>query len=134
MKTLIVDDCELSRQLLIISVEAFAETVTIAVDGHEAIEKVRELINSGEQYDLICLDLNMPRVDGHETMQAIREMEHQAGVKRAVVFMITSSNCPDDMIKAITQGECDDYLMKPVMRRHIVDLLKKHALIPTDNH
>jgi two-component system chemotaxis response regulator CheY len=129
MKALIVDDCDLSRQLLIICVGEYAET-DIARNGKEALDLARAAIEKNENYNLICLDLNMPLMDGHETMQAIRRMETEAGADKAVIFMITSSNCPDDMIKAITLGECDDYMMKPVMRKTFLELLKKHNLIP----
>jgi len=129
MKALIVDDCEMSRELLMISIAEHSE-IDKAENGQEAIALVKQAVEKNENYDLICVDLNMPHVDGHETMQAVRALESNAGVKRAVIFMITSSNCPDDMFKAITEGECDDYLMKPVMRRTVQELLKKHNLIP----
>jgi two-component system, chemotaxis family, chemotaxis protein CheY len=128
MRTLIVDDCALSRQLLIISIEEYSE-IDVAANGKEAIDLVKQAMEMNENYNLICMDLNMPVMDGHETMQAIREMEAVSKTSKAKFFMITSSNCPDDMIKAITEGECDDYIMKPVMRKSIRKLLKKHALV-----
>jgi len=128
MKTLIVDDCALSRQLLIICIEDYSD-IDFATNGKEAINKVKQAIEQKENYNLICMDLNMPVMDGHETMQAIREMEVVSGLSRAKLFMITASSCPDDMIKAITEGECDDYIMKPVMRKAIRKLLQKHELI-----
>lgn len=128
MKALIVDDCALSRQLLIISIEEHAE-IEVAENGKEAIALVKQAIDQNENYNLICMDLTMPVMDGHETMQAIRAMESEAGIAKSKVFMITASSCPDDMIKAITLGECDDYIVKPVMRKAIRKLLKKHTLI-----
>ena len=128
MKALIVDDCALSRQLLIISIEEFAE-IDVAENGKEAIALVKKALEQKENYNLVCMDLTMPVMDGHETMQAIRAMESAADTVKSKVFMITASSCPDDMVKAITLGECDDYIMKPVMRKAIRKLLKKHALI-----
>jgi len=128
MKALIVDDCALSRQLLIISIEEYAE-IDVAENGKQAINLIKQAIEQNKSYNLICMDLTMPVMDGHETMQEIRAIESEAGIARSKVFMITASNSPDDMIKAITFGECDDYIMKPVMRKSIRKLLKKHALI-----
>lgn len=127
MKVLIVDDCALSRQLLIISLEEYAE-IDVAENGKEAIALVKQAIDRKENYNLICMDLTMPVMDGHETMQAIRALETEAGADKSKLFMITASSSPDDMIKAITFGECDDYIMKPVMLKAIRKLLKKHAL------
>jgi len=128
MKTLIVDDCALSRQLLIISIEEHSD-IDVAANGKDAIVLVKQAIEKKENYNLICMDLTMPVMDGHETMQAVRAMESEAGIARSKVFMITASSSPDDMVKAITEGECDDYVMKPVMRKAIRKLLKKHELI-----
>ena len=128
MKALIVDDCALSRQLLIISIEEYCK-IDVATNGKEAIDLVKQAIEQKENYNLICMDLYMPVMDGHETMQTIRAIESEAGIGRSKVFLITASSCPDDMIKAITEGECDDYIMKPVMRKAIRKLLKKHTLI-----
>jgi two-component system chemotaxis response regulator CheY len=131
VKALIVDDCELSRQLMILCIEAYAD-IDLAGNGEEAIELAKQAIDKKENYNLICVDLNMPLVDGHETMQSIRKLETDAGAEKAVFFMITSSNAPDDMIKAISLGQCNDYMMKPVMRKTFLELLKKHNLIPED--
>jgi two-component system, chemotaxis family, chemotaxis protein CheY len=128
MRVLIVDDCELSRQFLILAVEAFSEIDT-AENGAEAIQLAKQAIDNNDNYNLICVDLSMPMMDGHETMQAIRKMESDANVARAVVFMVTASSCPDDMLQAITHGECDDYLLKPVKQKTFRELLKKHNLI-----
>lgn len=57
-------------------------------------------------------------------------MEDQlAADLRAIVFMITASSSPDDMMEALLSGACDDYLTKPVMHMTLVELLQKHKLI-----
>jgi two-component system, chemotaxis family, chemotaxis protein CheY len=129
VKTLIVDDCAVSRELLAIAVDSYG-TIDNAENGKEAILQVGQAIGQGAHYDLICLDITMPVIGGHETLQAIRALEADAGVPRATIFMITASSSPDDMIEAITAGGCDDYLTKPLMKKSFLDLLRKHALIP----
>jgi two-component system chemotaxis response regulator CheY len=132
MKALIVDDCALSRQLLIIGLDDWAE-IDIAQNGKEALDMVKNVIAQGANYNLICMDLHMPVMDGHETMHEIRRLESEAGVEKSIVIMITSSNCPDDMLKAIIDGECNDYMMKPVMSKTFRKLLKKHGLIASSS-
>ena len=129
MKALIVDDCEMTRELLSLPVMGHA-VVHMAEDGEEAVAKVKQALEKEEPYSLICLDINMPKMSGHDALRSIRQLEADSGTERAKVFMITSSSSPDDMVEALMSGECDDYLTKPVMTNTFKELLRKHDLIP----
>ncbi len=129
MKSLIVDDCEMTRELLALPISRLG-AVDMAEDGEEAVKKVEEAIAKEDPYSLICLDLNMPKMGGHEALRCIRKLETDAGTERSKVFMITSSSSPDDMVEALMSGECDDYLTKPVMTNTFKELLQRHDLIP----
>jgi len=129
MKALIVDDCEIARELLAVSLEKYAR-IDQAENGEQAVQRVEQALGQTAPYDLICLDVNMPGMSGHETLRAIREREEQlAADARAIVFMITASSSPDDMMEALLSGSCDDYLTKPVMHKTLIELLQKHRLI-----
>lgn len=129
MKALIVDDCEIARELLLVALEKYAR-VEQAEDGIQAVRMVEQALAEDTPYDLICLDLNMPGISGHETLREIRSKEElSAAGLRSKVFMITASSSPDDMLEALLSGFCDDYLTKPVMSRTLVELLQKHGLV-----
>jgi two-component system chemotaxis response regulator CheY len=128
MKALIVDDCQLTREMLGFSIMSSAE-IEYAENGEEAISMVSQAISNAAPYNLICLDITMPVMGGLEALKKIREVESVTGGGRATIFMITASSSPDDMIEAITDGECDDYLTKPVIGKTFLDLLRKHDLI-----
>lgn len=127
MKSLIVDDVEMNRELLAMFLDGNGEVVS-AENGEEALKQVTEAFDSGEAFDLICMDISMPGMDGHEALKRIREMEDERGNSRAVVFMVTGSSSPDDMFNALVEGGCDDYLTKPLMQKTFIDLLSKHGL------
>lgn len=127
MKALIVDDCEMTRELISLPLMGHG-IVDMAEDGEEAVSKVQAAINNEAPYTLICLDLNMPKMGGHEALRSIRQLESDGGVERSTVFMITSSSSPDDMVEALMSGDCDDYLTKPVMTNTFKELLRKHDL------
>lgn len=129
MKVLIVDDCQLTREMLGFCIKSFAE-IDYAGDGEEAIGMVRQAIGQGEHYDLICLDITMPVMGGLNALRKIREIEAGSAGEKAKVFMITASSSPDDMIEAISEGDCDDYLTKPVTGNAFMELLRKHSLVP----
>jgi two-component system chemotaxis response regulator CheY len=128
MKARIVDDSQLTRELLGFTISATAE-VEYAENGEEAIGLVRQAIAQGAHFELICLDITMPIMGGLEALRKIRDLESAAGGERATIFMITASSSPDDMIEAISEGECDDYLTKPVIGKTFKELLSKHGLL-----
>lgn len=128
MKALIVDDVEMNREILAIFLEGRAVTV-FAASGEEALTLVGEALRTDSYFDLICMDIFMPGMNGHETLRIIREMESAYDDVRSVVFMVTGSSSPDDMIDALMSGGCDDYLTKPLMQQNFHELLVKHGLV-----
>lgn len=128
MKVLIVDDSALDRLLLSVFFEEIAETDFVE-NGQEAIDAVVQTIGADSPYDLICLDIVMPVMDGLEALRQIRLTEKYNGLRRAKIFMITSSSSPDDMVTAIGTGDCDDYIVKPVVVDTFFKLLGKHDLL-----
>jgi len=128
MRTLIVDDVEMNRDLLEIFLQGRGTTVS-AASGEEAVTLVEESLRTENYFNLICMDIGLPGINGHEALKAIRQMEEAHGVVRAKVFMVTGSSEPDDMIDALVVGGCDDYLTKPLMRQNFLELLDKHGLV-----
>ncbi|MDD2365942.1 MAG: response regulator [Desulfuromonadaceae bacterium] len=126
MKTLIVDDVEMNRELLAMFLEGRTSIIS-AESGEEALERVNEALAADAHFDLICMDISMPGISGHEALKRIREIEEAAGVPRTTVFMVTGSSSPDDMFDALMNGGCDDYLTKPLMQKSFNELLSKHG-------
>lgn len=128
MKALIVDDFEINRELLTFFLEGRAVVVS-AESGEEALALVKDSLQAGAYFDLICMDIRMPGMDGHESLKNIRDLEAAYGSEvRAKVFMVTASNSPQDMIDALVVGGCDDYITKPLMMKSFLELLRKHGL------
>ena len=83
----------------------------IAYDGEEAL-----FMLDVSDYDLVILDLNLPKVDGLEVCKRIRVLGSPVGV-----LMLTARSSLDDRIKGLEQG-ADDYLVKPF---HFPELLAR---------
>ena len=83
----------------------------IAYDGEEAL--VMAEVND---YDLIILDLNLPKVDGVEVCRRIRASGSPVGI-----LMLTARSSLDDRVNGLDQG-ADDYLVKPF---HFPELLAR---------
>jgi DNA-binding response OmpR family regulator len=79
--------------------------VDIANDGEEALDKL-----AYTEYDLVCLDLTLPKVDGIEVCRRIRNGDTASTGTR--VLMLTARDAVGDRVSGLDQG-ADDYLVKP---------------------
>ncbi len=128
MKALVVDDCAIARELLVLALEGLTNADQ-AENGTDAVKMVEAALGAEHPYDLICMDLNMPGMTGHDALRLIREKEAEGLSRhRAKIFMVTASSSPDDMLEALLSGDCDDYLTKPVLMQTLKELLQKHQI------
>ncbi len=100
-RVLVVDDEKLIVKGIRFSLEQDGFTVDCAYDGEEAIDKARE-----NQYDMILLDVMLPKRDGIEVCQAIREFSE------VPIIMLTAKGGDMDKILGLEYG-ADDYITKP---------------------
>jgi CheY-like chemotaxis protein len=104
---LVVEDNSLSRDLLGEMVADLGCVVDTAADGVEAVEKARDNV-----YDLILMDVQMPRQDGLGATREIRVLpEHQ----HTPIVAITASAFVEDRKRCLEAG-MNGYLRKPVTR------------------
>ena len=100
-KVLVVDDEKLIVKGIKFSLEQDGMQVDCAYDGEEAIEAARRT-----EYDMILLDVMLPKHDGFEVCQAIREFSESP------VIMLTAKAGDMDKILGLEYG-ADDYITKP---------------------
>lgn len=130
MNTLIVDDDFTSRLLLQEILKVHGPT-HMAVNGKEAIEALRVARESGNPYDLVCLDIMMPEMNGQEALQVLRADEEKAGIlagNGVKVVMTTALRDGDNIVESFTEA-CDAYLVKPIDRVKLLEELRKLELI-----
>jgi PAS domain S-box-containing protein len=96
--------------------------VDVAENGEQALQK----ITSGDHYDLIFMDCQMPRMDGYEASRRIREFEQEAGGGlRIPIIALTANVMQGDREKCLDAG-MDDYVPKPVKKDSLYDMLHRH--------
>jgi CheY-like chemotaxis protein len=104
---LVVDDVKLDRELLRGLLVRKGYNVQTAEDGLQALE-----IMMSEAFDLVLLDILMPRLDGY---QLLEKMKSEKRLKDIPVIMITTVTEIDSVIRCIESG-AEDYLTKPYNR------------------
>lgn len=91
-------------------------TVDAAHDGIEAVDFFFEKMQSGKPYDLVCLDIMMPRVDGYKALDAIRDIEAELGINQEArcKIVMASALSEVDQQEPYKESMHDGYIMKPV--------------------
>ncbi|MCW2747165.1 MAG: tcrX [Nocardioidaceae bacterium] len=108
-RLLVVDDEPNILELLAASLRFAGFEVDTAVDGREALQKVR-----ADEPDLVVLDVMMPGVDGFEVVRTMRGSH----IEVPVIFL-TAKDDPSDRIAGLTVGG-DDYVSKPFSLEELV--------------
>jgi len=129
MKILIAEDDFTSRKYIIKVLSAYGE-YDVTVNGLEAIEAYVMAIEEGTPYDLICLDIMMPKIDGLRTLRYIREKEAEMGVvpeKRAKII-ITSALAETDIVYKSFEEGYEAFIAKPMDSEKLHEILKEFGL------
>ena len=121
-KVLVVDDEKLIVKGIRFNLEQDGMEVDCAYDGEEAVEKAK-----ANKYDIILLDLMLPKMDGLEVCQQIREFSN------VPIVMLTAKGEDMDKILGLDYG-ADDYITKPFnileVKARIKAIMSCVAMIP----
>lgn len=109
---LVVDDEKEIAELIEIHLMSQDYNVTKAKNGLEALNFMDE-----NKYDLVLLDVMMPKMDGKETLKRIREKYN------IPVIMVTAKTSEKDKVEGLTLG-ADDYVSKPIKPLELIARVK----------
>lgn len=125
---LVVDDNEMNRDMLSRRLRRMDCSVDVAGDGEQALEMMQ-----ATTYDLVMLDLMMPRMNGYEVLEYIKGDEKLRDIP---IIMISAVDDLDSVVKCIEMG-ADDYLFKPfnpvILRARVgasVERRRSHKVSP----
>ena len=111
-KVLVVDDSSLVRLYYRSALETAGFEVKQAINGIEAMEKVLS-----ESFDLVIVDVNMPRMDGFTFLRSLRS--GATDVATLPALMISTESGEQDIAEARAAG-ANFYLVKPVAEAELV--------------
>ena len=111
---LVVDDEKLIVKGIKFSLEQDGMEVTTAYDGDEALQNIKE-----KNFDLVVLDVMLPKMDGLEVCQQTREFS------QVPIIMVTAKGEDMDKIMGLEYG-ADDYITKPFNPLELMARVKSH--------
>ncbi len=103
-----------------------AEIVITKTTGMEALEYLKlEKSSKDPDPDLIFLDINMPGMNGWEFLEEYNKLD-EVFKSRVIVIMLTTSENPDDKMKAKTMKIASDFKTKPLTQEMLDEIIDKY--------
>ncbi len=133
MRILIAEDDMVSRQLLLKFLSQYGEC-DMVVDGLETLEAFLMATKENKPYDLICLDIMMPKVNGVKALKAIRDLEAQNRIlpkDRTKVIIITAL-AETEMVQQAFEIGCEAYMAKPINIGKLAGIMEELGLKSTE--
>ncbi len=115
-RVLLVEDNEFNQQVATEMLKSMGLSVTLAVDGEQALEKLRN-----ETFDAVLMDVQMPVLDG---LEATRRLRRMAGLDTIPVIAVTAHAMVQDRQRCLDAG-MNDYMSKPINSSELKRLLVK---------
>ncbi|MCV2422027.1 response regulator [Paucibacter sp. DJ2R-2] len=130
LRILLAEDSPLNQQVATELLSDEGATVFLAEDGQAAVDAVR---SAEAPFDLVLMDVQMPKMDGYEASRRIRrELGHAA----LPIIAMTANAMPADRQACLDAG-MNDHIGKPIDFSELVEIVRRHAMrlssAPVDN-
>lgn len=121
VKVLIAEDNEMNAEILTDILNDYGIIADVACNGEECINMLNSA--SGNEYKIIFMDVQMPKMDGYQATKAIRNMD-DVTKKFLPIIAMTANAFDSDQKKALEAG-MNDFLSKPIDLKLLNKVLKK---------
>ncbi|MEO5346233.1 MAG: response regulator [Magnetococcus sp. YQC-9] len=121
LRILLAEDQELNRMLFAGYLAREPHQLVMVHDGDQAVVRMCE-----ESFDLVFMDVQMPRMNGYAATREIRAWERKSG-RRAVPIIALSAHSIQDEQERSREAGCDAYLSKPLDKRSLLALIDRMA-------
>jgi signal transduction histidine kinase/CheY-like chemotaxis protein len=117
LRILLAEDNEVNRQVAVEFLEMRGHSVEVAHDGAEALEAYHR-----ENFDVILMDIQMPKMDGFQATAFIRQREKMTGLHIPIIAM-TGYAMKGDRQRCLDNG-MDAYICKPIRSQELFEILE----------
>jgi PAS domain S-box-containing protein len=119
---LVAEDNEINALLMRSLLTRLGHHAVITTNGEEALESWLAAKSAGAPYDLVLMDIQMPRLDGIETTKRIRAREAGQPGRRTPILALTANTLVEDRYACFEAG-MDGFLIKPLDREKLAEAL-----------
>ena len=123
-RILLAEDNEINREIVVGLLEMKGASVDAAEDGRRALEMF--CASAPDTYDLILMDIQMPRLNGYEAAAAIRARD-RADARRVPILALTADAFPEDALLARRYG-MNEHSSKPVAAEQLYQAVRRWLL------
>jgi PAS domain S-box-containing protein len=123
LRILLAEDNLVNQALVVGLLKKTGHTVVVAGHGKEALATLDE--GGPGAFDLVLMDVQMPKMDGFEAASVIRKKERGTGTHLPIIAM-TAHAMKGDRERCLAAG-MDDYLSKPVKREELLDTIERYS-------
>jgi CheY-like chemotaxis protein len=122
-RVLVAEDGVDNQRLIRWILERAGATVTTVENGNDACELATQHLADDAAFDLVIMDMQMPRLDGYRAARRLREEGFTSPI-----IALTAHTMPGDQEKCLAAG-CNDYSPKPIERVQFLALITQHYAI-----
>lgn len=121
LRVLVAEDNPINQQLTLAMLEKAGCRVTLAEDGAKAITAIAERHGTGEAFDIVLMDMQMPNLDG---LQATRKIRAAGIGPETLPIIALTANAYQDDIDACREAGMQEHLTKPLRLRDLQAVLQ----------
>ena len=123
LKILLAEDNDLNAEIAIVQLEELGIQITRASDGDEAVRFFAE--NPQGTFDLILMDVMMPKLNGYEATKAIRSMQNRPDAVFIPVIAMTANAFAEDVQASLDAG-MNGHLSKPIVMDEVIKTIARN--------
>ena len=121
LRILLAEDVEENQLLFEAYLMDTYHHLVMVNDGVEAVARVQE-----ETFDVVVMDIQMPRMDGYTAAGKIRQWEREKGLSPTPIVALSAHAMASEVQRSQEAG-CDLYLTKPINKKKLLDVLREIA-------
>ena len=125
LKVLLAEDNDLNAEIAIVQLEELGMKITRAADGEEAVRLFSE--NLQGTFDLILMDVMMPKMNGYEATKAIRSMRNRPDAVTIPIIAMTANAFAEDVQASLDAG-MNGHLSKPIVMEEVVKTIARNIV------
>ncbi|RPA97582.1 hypothetical protein L873DRAFT_1828984 [Choiromyces venosus 120613-1] len=122
IRVLVAEDNKVNQEVVLkmLKLEEIYD-ITIAKDGQEAVDRIKEALDVGKNFHLVLMDIQMPNLDGIESTKIIRHLGYDAPIVALSAFAEESN------VKDCLDAGMNYFLAKPIKRPQLKQVLKTYC-------